>query len=73
MSDIDDLKLALDAIREDNICLALNILDDCDHEVADVAADMLSSFDDEDIAMAESLLEQEIDNDDSILSEYEDE
>ena len=67
----DELRLALDAVREGNICQALNILDASDHEIAEAIVALLENNDENDTALAESILTQEIDNDDSIFDEYE--
>lgn len=67
----EELRMALDAIREGDNCRAMNILDDSDHEVAEEVSELLGNNDEDDTALAESMLEQEIDNDDSIFDEYE--
>jgi len=67
----EELRMALDAIREGDNSRAIDILDDSDHEVAEEVAELLGSNDEDDTARAESILEQEIDNDDSGFDDYE--
>ena len=55
--------LALDALRDGDVCEAKNILDDCDDKVSSYVSELLETQDEDDIRHAETMLEESIDGD----------